>query len=248
LSSLNPIGIPFIELLSVDSTNNYAMGLARAAMAHHGMVVFTHEQTKGKGQRNRHWISSKNQNLAMSIVLEPQALKSTDLFALSMASAIAVHGLVTKYTGGDVKIKWPNDIYWCDRKAGGILIENVWQGDQWKFAVVGIGININQTEFGELAQKAVSLKQITGKDLDPMIIARELCLLLEEQYRSLTIDQQAIHEAYRSRLYRLNEKVRLKAASRVFEATVENVTFSGQLVVRHAVEERFEVGDLEWLT
>jgi len=156
LPALNPIGQPFIELLTVESTNNYAMGLARAAMAQHGAVVFTHEQTKGKGQRSKGWVSKKGQNLAFSAVVEPNLLRALPPFTLSMAAAVAAHQLVAKYINEDLTIKWPNDIYWRDRKAAGILIENIWQASEWKFAVIGIGLNVNQTEFGELGDRAVS--------------------------------------------------------------------------------------------
>ena len=175
MSSLNPIGLPFIELATVDSTNNYAMGLAHAGMAQHGTAVFAHEQVKGKGQRNKTWVSGKGQNISLSIILNPELLSISPLFLLSMATAIAVKHLLDHFTNDEMRIKWPNDLYWRDRKAAGILIENLWQGGRWKNAIVGIGININQDDFGELQSRAVSLKQITGKDHDPLSLAKLLC-------------------------------------------------------------------------
>ena len=147
MSSPNVIGEPFIELLTVESTNNYAMGLARAGMAQHGMVVFTHEQTKGKGQRAKEWLSQTGQNIAMSIIIEPSKLKVSGIFLLSMMTAVALQEFFGNFVADETKIKWPNDIFWRDRKAAGILIENLWQGSEWKFTVIGIGINVNQTDF-----------------------------------------------------------------------------------------------------
>src|SRR3954464_2647230 len=138
------------------------MGKVRAGMAQHAMAVFTMEQTNGKGQRDKSWISEPGQNIALSLVIEPET-HFPALFLLSMAMAVGTVLFFRKYVADDVSIKWPNDLYWRDRKAGGILIENVWQGGIWKFAVVGIGININQARFDLLTQ-AVSLKQITGKE------------------------------------------------------------------------------------
>jgi BirA family transcriptional regulator, biotin operon repressor / biotin---[acetyl-CoA-carboxylase] ligase len=247
LSSPNLIGQPFIELLTVESTNNYAMGMARAAMAQHGTVVFSHEQTKGKGQRTKKWISQKGQNIAMSIVIEPGYLQGSELFFLSMMAAVSLFELFRNYVGKELKIKWPNDIYWRDRKAAGILIENVWQGSEWKFAVVGIGINVNQTDFGELGVKAVSLKQITGKHFELVSLAKELCKILEEKYQLLTSDPSLIIGQYKAHLYKLNQKVKLKKDSRVFEAEFRDVNASGQMVVQHALEEKFNVGEVEWL-
>lgn len=247
MSSPNPIGQPFIELLSVESTNNYAMGLARAGMAQHGTAVFTHDQTKGKGQRSKEWVSQRGKNIAMSILIEPGNLKVSELFLLSMMVAVSVRKLLSIYVERDVKIKWPNDIYWSDRKAAGILIENVWQGAEWKFAVIGIGININQTDFGTLSPKAVSLKEITGKHFEPVALAKELCKILDEKYRLLISDSSQIIEHYKAHLYKLNDKVKLKKDSRVFESVFTDVTTSGQMVTHHAFEEKFDVGEVEWL-
>jgi len=247
LSSPNPIGQPFIELLSVESTNNYAMGLARAGMAQHGTAVFTHEQTKGKGQRSKEWVSQKDMNLAMSVLVEPKNLVVSELFLLSMMAAVGVRQLFLGYMEEGIKIKWPNDIYWRDRKAAGILIENVWQGSEWKFAVVGIGININQTDFGTLNSKAVSLKEITGKHFEPVLLAKELCKILDGKYDLLTSDPSQIIQQYKTHLYKLNEQVRLKKGSRVFEATFTDVSPNGQMVAHHAIEEKFDVGEVEWL-
>lgn len=247
MSSPDLIGQPFIELLTVESTNNYAMGLARAGMAQHGMVVFANEQTKGKGQRSKEWVSTRNQNIAMSVVIEPKKLQVSELFLLSMMTAVAAKEFFRNYVAEEIKIKWPNDIYWRDRKAAGILIENVWQGSEWKFTVIGIGINVNQTDFGALGSKAVSLKQITGKDFEPVVLARELCKILEEKYQLLISDPPSIIRQYKTHLYKLKEKVRLKKDNRVFEAEFRDVTTNGLMVVEHGVEEKFAVGEVEWI-
>ena len=122
MSSLNPIGLPFIELPAVDSTNNYAMGLVREGMAQHGTAVFAHEQTRGKGQRNKQWLSGNRDNIALSLILNPGRILNTEVFILSMAAANAAFQLINRYIPEELSIKWPNDIYWRDRKAAGILI------------------------------------------------------------------------------------------------------------------------------
>jgi len=246
LSALNPIGFPFIELHRVDSTNNYAMGLVHAGMAQHGIAVFSHHQTKGRGQYNKDWISEAQSNIAISVVLEPP-LSTSQIFFVSKMVATAVLRFLSRYAIGNTSIKWPNDIYWCDRKAGGILIENVIQGAEWKYSVVGIGININQTDFGDLKNKAVSLKQITGNNFDPVSLAKEICDILDTQFDQLTLDPNAVIKEYRSNLYKLGEKIKLKKGNRIFEAIMKDVTDTGQLIVQHAVDERFDVGEVEWM-
>lgn len=247
LSSLNPIGTPFMELLTVESTNNYAMGLVRAGMAQSGMVVFTHDQTRGKGQRNKQWASQKDMNIAMSVVVEPSFLSSADVFLLSMMTAVAVREFFDKYAADEVKIKWPNDIYWRDRKAAGILIENLWQGSEWRSSVIGIGVNINQTDFSDLTTRAVSLKQVTGKKYEPVLLAKELCVVLNEKYQRLLENASSIVSEYKSHLFKIHETVKLKKANRVFEATIKDVNSAGQLVVQHTTEEIFDVGEIEWV-
>jgi BirA family biotin operon repressor/biotin-[acetyl-CoA-carboxylase] ligase len=243
----NPIGVPFIELQTTDSTNNYAMGMVHEGVAQHGLAVFAHEQTAGKGQRNKQWQAQPGANLMMSVVIEPAPLFARPDFRFSMAMASAAHGLLKKWAGDDLKIKWPNDMYFRDRKAGGILIENVLSSSGWKAAVVGMGFNINQTDFGNLQHKAVSLKQITGRTFDTIALAKELCGSIDAVLKKLTKEAEAVDVYYQEQLYKKGKRVRLKQGQRVFEAEVKGVNGAGQLVVQHAMEEVFDVGSVEWV-
>ena len=246
-ASFLSVGTPFIELPQVESTNNYATGLAHAGMAQSGTAVFAHHQTKGKGQRQRRWQGEPGKNIAVSVILQPPGLALSQAFLLSMATALGVQRFFANYAGSETKVKWPNDLYWRDRKAGGILIENLVKGSEWKAAIVGIGININQTGFDQLDRKAVSLKQITGKEHSPVELAKELCGYLSQAYDLMHKLPLEVKELYRQHLYKLNETVRLKHGSRVFDAVIKDVSSLGELVVHHATEERFGVGELEWV-
>ena len=241
------IGHPFIELQQVESTNNYATGLLHAGLAQSGTAVFTHDQTAGKGQRKRTWQSRAGENIALSVVLQSPGLSLSQSFLLSMATAVGAQRFFALHAGAETKVKWPNDVYWQDRKAAGILIENVVQGTEWKAAVVGIGVNVNQTVFENLPNKPVSLKQITGKNFEPLKLAKELCEHLTTAYNSLQEDPASIIKEYKTILYKMNEPVRFKQGSRLFTATVKDVTNLGELVVQHATEERFSVGEVEWV-
>lgn len=261
----NPIGWPFLELQSIDSTNKYAMGLIHGAHlpdgqheVQHGMAIFGHDQTAGKGQRGKNWASEKGQNIALSIVLNPYPLSIPEQFRLSVFAAVSVFKFFSKYAGDETKIKWPNDIYWRDRKAGGILIENIigsrksgvrnQESGEWKWTVIGIGININQTSFPSDLPNPVSLKQITGKNFQPVELAKELCSILEKNYPLLFDEKfETLFKEYQNHLYKKDEKIKLKKGSRVFEATIKGVSETGQLITQHSVEERFEFGEVEWL-
>ncbi len=245
------LGIPFIELQSVDSTNKYAMRLVHEGMAIHGMTILAHEQTEGRGQRGKGWESEKNANLTFSVVVNLKPLNTTQLFHLTVCTAVSIWEAVSNIAGDRITIKWPNDIYWDDRKAGGILIENslgTSTGSTWKWSVIGIGLNVNQTFFSADLPNPVSLKQITGKEYNILEIAKEICTLLDKNFRRLLEgDVKELFKKYREHLYKKNEAVRLRKDNRVFTATIKDVTESGQLVIKHAIEETVEFGKVEWV-
>ena len=221
--------------------------------AQHGMAIFTREQTAGKGQRGKDWTSQKDLNIALSILLNPYPLSVPDQFKLSVCIAVSVCELFSKYAGDETKIKWPNDIYWRDRKAGGILIENIIQSSQsevgrWQWSVIGIGININQTVFDPNLPNPVSLKQITGKIHEPIDLAKELCSIIEKNYQLLVAGNfMTLFNKYQTSLYKKDEKVKLKKGIRVFETIIKGVSETGQLITQHSIEERFEFGEVEWV-
>ena len=238
----------FKVLDSVDSTNNYAMEQLRAGMAHHGMAWFAHEQTAGKGQRGKSWKAQPGKNIALSLILEPPKIKPSAQFYFSAAIALACFEFFSNYAGDETKIKWPNDLYWRDRKAGGILIETVFHGKIWKYAVVGIGININQVEFDDSLKNPVSLKEITGKDLDTIELANELYALVMKKTAMLTpASYKETLKQYNHYLYRLNEKVKLKKGNMVFETTVKGVNNNGQLITVDTMERYFDFGEVAWV-
>ena len=256
----NPIGKPFIELQSIDSTNKYAMALVHGDILpygqgepQHGMAIFSHDQTAGKGQRGKNWASEKDANIALSILLNPFPLSIPEQFKLSVCIAASTWNLFSKYAGDETKIKWPNDLYWRDRKAGGILIENVIQSSQsavgsWQWAIIGIGININQTVFDPHLPNPVSLKQITGRNYEPVELAKELCSIIEKNYQTLIAGNfETLFNKYLTHLYKKDEKVKLKKGNRVFETTIKGISETGQLITQHSIEERFEFGEVEWI-
>lgn len=256
-SERKQLGKPFVELQSVDSTNNYAMARVHDGVAQHGMTWFAHSQTAGKGQRDKSWESETGANIIMSVVISPAPLQPTESFQLSACITVAVFQFFKKFAGNETKIKWPNDIYWRDRKAAGILIENsirsgtrLQKSDSvgiWQWAVAGIGVNVNQTIFPAELLNPVSLKQITGKNYDTVELAKQLCESLEIYFEKLMNNGfQSILEAYNKNLYKKDKSVRLKKDHRVFSATVKNVSSTGQILVQHGIEEKFDFGEVMW--
>jgi BirA family biotin operon repressor/biotin-[acetyl-CoA-carboxylase] ligase len=222
------IGEPFIILPTIDSTNNYAKALVRDGLARDGMVVFAEEQTQGRGQKNNQWHSERGVNIMMSVILDGSWLTINHQFQLSCAIAVACNDFFSKYAGDETCIKWPNDLYWRDRKAGGILIENVIKTNIWQKAIVGIGININQVSFNQMKNKPVSLKQITGKTFDAKLLAKELCSFLEKRYTELKV-------------------VTLKKGNEQFQTTLEGVSKNGELLTNNQLQSSFTHGEVEWI-
>jgi len=247
------LGSPFIELQSIDSTNNYALAQIHANLAQPGACFFAHEQTAGKGQRGKSWTTERGRNITMSIVVRPAFLQVFQQFQLSTCVAVATHHFLNRYTDAMLRIKWPNDLYWQDKKIGGILIENVVGRSQagdgtWDWAVIGIGVNINQTKFPGDLKNATSLKQITTESFDTVELGRQLCQSVDLFYKKL-MDRgfASIFRKYNELLYKKNEVAKFKKLNRIFEARVKSVAETGQLIVQHAIEERFDFGEVEWL-
>ena len=248
----------FNVLQSVDSTNNYAMAKVHAGMAKHGDSFFTMQQTNGKGQRGKHWVGGNDENIAISIVIEPAVLSLSQQFKLSAAVALGTFYFFSAYAGDETSIKWPNDIYWRDRKAAGILIENVIgsKGQQptgqdnmtWKYAVAGIGVNINQTQFDAALENPVSLKQITGKHFDCVELAQALQQkVLAEVEKVLTGSFEKTLAQYNKHLFKKGCSVLLKKDSVLFETTIQSVNAAGQLLTTDLIDNLFDFGEVEWV-
>ena len=238
----------FTILASVDSTNNYAMGIIRDGLAVSGNAVFSYEQTQGKGRRGKSWNAEKGKNIMLSIILAPGNLTIYQQFHLNVAVSLGCTDLFKKYAGDKTKIKWPNDIFWNDRKAGGILIENVIKGNVWQWSVAGIGLNINQTEFQmDAVFLPVSLKQITGKEFNVVELAKELQQAVLHRQNELQSGRflQMLDE-YNEYLFGLHKKVRLKKGNAIFETIIKGVSAQGKLITFDTIEREFDFDEVEW--
>lgn len=209
------------------------MQMAHARMAKHGAAWFAYEQTGGKGQRGKTWKNNPGENISLSIVTEPMFLSPENPFWLTAVFALGAFDFVKTYIPVQIKIKWPNDIYLGDRKAGGILIESIIQGKTWKYAVAGIGLNINQASFDDSLSRAVSLRQVTGQTYDVISLAKELCKCAEARYLQLQAgDTTKLLQDYHYALYSLNEAAALRFEDGSTESCIiKGVTPNGQLSI-----------------
>ncbi len=242
--SLNPITI----LDSVESTNNYAMAKLHAGLAVHGQAWFAREQWGGKGQRENKWLSQKDENLILTIILKPSKDFRNNLFFFNTLVACTCHQFFATFAGEGTFIKWPNDIYFNDRKAGGILIENIFNGKVWEWAILGIGININQTDFSSLNTKSTSLKNITRHFYNPIDLAKQLHLKILQNFEHVKESSLECYlEYYNKHLYKKEERVKLKKENIVFHTTIKGVNNAGQLMTSDTIERQFNSGEIKWL-
>lgn len=243
------IGQPFTILDETDSSNNYAIAQALNGSAAHGAAFFARHQTAGKGQRGRIWNDEAQKNIALSVLLNMAVMQVQQPFTLIAAAGLAAYDLISKYALDETKIKWANDIYWRDRKAVGILIENRFAGQKWQWAVAGMGVNVNQTQFDEaLQKKAVSLKQITGKDFDCIALAKELCGFLEQRLVQLEKEGAAsILQPYNNNLYKRDQSVRVRYVQHIYEVVIRQADENGNLWIDNGPKPFFSFGEIEWI-
>lgn len=243
-----PIGEPFIVLDSVDSTNIHAMRLASGQDVGHGTVFFARSQTSGKGQRGRSWHSEADASILMSAVIDPVGIEDGCGFPLILAAALAGSDLLRELLPGGVSVKWPNDLYWHDRKAGGILIENILRGGRCRRSVIGIGINVNQAGFDDSLPNPVSIRQATGVTQDVIALARRLCTALEMRLEELAGGgRQAMLSEYNGMLYGRDRKLRFQDASGRITGIVQGVTSEGLLALARPHTAHYRHGELEFL-
>ena len=241
------VGQNLITINKVDSTNNYLKDLlSNSKPVSEGTVIMAESQYAGRGQQQNRWHSQDGKNLTFSILLKPIFLPVTQQFDLTRAVSLGIINALEPHLGAQLKIKWPNDIYFENGKLGGILIENIIQGNQIKNSVIGIGLNINQDTFPAEVPNAVSLKQILRKDYDLKLLLSDICKNIEAAYLNLKAGRlEFVRNAYLERLYWLNEDRKFKAKGRTFTASIKEVKPDGLLVLNTGDE--YNLKEIEFL-
>ena len=170
-----------IRLDEVDSTNRWLRENVAADEA--TTVCVADFQTAGRGCGTNSWESERGKNLLFSLLMHPDGIAARQQFQISMATALAVCDAMGDFGIKDIRVKWPNDIYWNDQKLCGMLIENRLSGTAIRDSIIGIGLNVNQTDFrfplaaGYDAQTdptPVSMRQILGREIDREAVLRSI--------------------------------------------------------------------------
>lgn len=206
-------------IANTNSTNTLLKQLA--AEGNPPEFIYAGYQTAGRGQTGNSWESEEGKNLLCSILLPP----NKNLHFLNIAVGVALLRVI----GEDFSIKWPNDIYYGDKKAAGILVENAIIGNEIRYSIAGIGLNVNQTTFVSDAPNPISLKQIRGQEYD---IEGLMNQLLEAVHTVLNEPEQDVWAYYKYHLYRREGLWPFEDKKGRFEAAIQDVLPTGEIVLR----------------
>ncbi len=223
------IGNKIIHLDSIDSTSNYIANLMKAEKVESGTVILADDQYSGKGQRGAEWFVKSGENLTFSFLLSNVNMSVENQFFLTELVSLTLIDVLQKI-GLIAEIKWPNDIFVNGCKIAGILIENQLAKSMIKNVIIGVGLNVNQTEFNGF--KATSLKSETNK----FNAILDILFSFISSFNAMTdkfSDHQRhdIHKEYLSKIYLFNKIAKFEDESGIFVGKITDVLTTGQLIV-----------------
>lgn len=210
----------------------------------HLYTIRTDYQTAGRGQAGNSWESEEGKNLLFSALLRYEDVLAAEQWRVSMLVAVALWEVLAKYLPQEqLTIKWPNDIYFGDKKLVGILIENSLIGGYVGYSIAGIGVNVNQTKWLSTAPNPISMKEITGQEYDVEGLMREWIEAIRAWEKCTT---EELSTAYLQRIYRregwhkyverevsvLPTMIAQQNTEGAFLAEFVGVTEQGELVLR----------------
>lgn len=220
-----------IKLNATSSTNNYLKDKLSNAACEDGDLIWTKHQTEGRGQRNKSWLSEANKSLSLSIYKTFETKTPQHPFEISSAVACAVIRTLHSIGIPRLNIKWPNDILSCNKKIGGILIENTFKNNKLTNSILGFGLNVNQSDFSKFPH-AASLFSLTKKKWNIEKVFEALIYALEQdEFTNLVKHRDANLETFNSYLWRKGKPSKFQGVQSVFEAIPLEVTKQGGLVI-----------------
>ena len=226
--------VPLIHISETNSTNSYLQTLCAKQQ---GVAAFTTVvadfQTSGRGQRGNSWESEPKKNLLFSFVLFPDFLEARRQFLISQIVSLAIKEELDSYAD-DFSIKWPNDIYWKDKKICGMLIENDLMGRNISQSISGIGINVNTDDFPvDIASVATSMHVITGAYYKRAEIIADIWKAFEKYYDFFVQTENLVLmvDTYNQRLVNMDRRVMIEERGHQYEGTARGIDAEGGLLV-----------------
>jgi BirA family biotin operon repressor/biotin-[acetyl-CoA-carboxylase] ligase len=242
-----------IKLDAIDSTNDFLKSLSSQDELDNFTVVTAENQTKGKGQMGARWQSESGKNLIMSVLVKDFVFSNDQVFNLSIIVSLSVIEVLKTFHISDLSIKWPNDIMSYNKKIGGILIENTLKSDGRIVSVVGLGLNVNQTNYDEMPN-ASSLKIISGKTFDKTIFPVLIADKMKEKIELWSTNSEIFWTQYFNSLFRKGIPMPFKnlypeSSGKNFMGIIQGVSPSGkiQILLEDDSVSEFEIKEIQML-
>jgi BirA family transcriptional regulator, biotin operon repressor / biotin---[acetyl-CoA-carboxylase] ligase len=216
---------------SIDSTNACAKILA-AAGAEEGTIVFAEYQTAGRGRLGRSWLAEPEKNLLFSLIIRP-TIEISKIGLLPLFAAAGAALALESITGTRCECKWPNDVLFNNKKCCGILLESSFQNNALDYAIVGIGVNINQKVFdGDLNDHATSLVSEFGKEFDRKEVFQKIVTTLESLYKNVQAAHfETVINEWKSRATIFGKQVTLRQTGETIQGTAIALSSDGGLIL-----------------
>lgn len=241
-----------ISFKELESTNLKILEDYTAGSLQINTVYVADYQHSGRGIDQNVWQSEEGKNLLFSIAVKPENLHPSQQFMLTKAISLAVTDSLALYFDSELlKIKWPNDIYYQNKKLGGMLITHIINGNTIELSVIGIGINVNQNDFPKDLPNPISMTQITHKEISLTSLLENILLSVEDRLNQLKeVDlHHFISFEYLSRLFRLETWTQFKYRGEIVEARILGVNGYGQLLLekREGIQVQCDLKEIEFL-
>lgn len=232
-----------IKLDAIDSTNSYLKKLLLKENINDFTVVVSKHQTNGRGRNGNLWANKPSLNLAFSVYKRFNNFSVNEKFMLNILSSISVYEVLKKYKLNNLTIKWPNDIMTENKKIAGILIENSVRGNKINHSVIGVGININQSQFLDLPN-ATSVFLESGKKHSVEKIAVELKDAIQKNFTDFEIRESELIEFYNSVLFKRNVTTDFTTVNaKKIQGTIIGVNKEGTLSLKQKNHKVFEYAE-----
>lgn len=243
---MKQLGSKIIQLDTVDSTNNFAANLLSSGELVHGTVIMADEQTNGRGQRGSNWITQPAMNLTVSFFVVYDNLAVNRQSSINQWVSLAIIDVLKKHKIS-ASVKWPNDILVNDKKIGGVLIENQLSQNMIKSSIIGIGLNVNQTDFDGLS--ATSIQSECKSFLPLNLVLLELIESMNSCMKLLDQNNfEELKEVYHRNLWRMNELTQVKVNGEVKLGIIRGTTDFGLLILElDGAEQYFDLKEVAFV-
>lgn len=220
--------IKYTYVRETNSTNAFVQTEQKFWQKPYLYVVYTDFQTAGRGQTGNKWESERAKNLLFSILLRPENVAVSESFYISQLISVALFRVLSQY-GDAFSIKWPNDIYYTDKKIAGILIENTIKGNMLGSSIVGVGLNVNQKHFSAYPLNPISLCNISSRSFPRKSLLKAIVEKFAELYQ--LNDRAYVQALYFEHLYRREGWHKYIAENETIEARIADILPDGQLLL-----------------